>query len=211
MGFLKTAWADKVTAVSAVQLNRIEQGIADAFGTTQSPNAAQAISFQSLDGENDYGYDFTFLGRLVGNPTIDHGLLMRFNNDATVANYSASDMWRWYQDPLGTLASGEVTSFANQSGLLVGQCNWSAIGSLIIRARILAASGQKRVVAADYTFARGDNDGRHMRGLVYGHWADTATAINRLDFALVQNTTNYPAPNAGVGLTGRAILRRLTV
>lgn len=213
MPFVKTTWAaNALPAWDAAQANRIEQGIADAFGTTQALAAVQSFSFAALDGENDYGYEFTFIGRVVGSNAsgIDTALLLRPNGDTNTANYTTTEFWRWFQDPIGTFNSGGGAGMSGPSGIWLGGSNWNDAGGLIVRSHILTATGQKRIASGDYTFARA-NDARRLRAQLYGYWYDTTTPVTHLDFALRQNTTNFPAVDAGVSLTGRAVLRRLTV
>ena len=212
MAFVKTTWvANGPPGITAAQLNRMEAGIADSFGAVQTITAATGFSFTGLDGENDYAYDFTFVGKCVGAMTVDHGLILRPNNDSSGANYATSSYWRWYQDPAGTFTSGGGIGQSGATGIELGQCNWFTPMALIIHSRILTASGQKRVASSTSTGGRSDADARKMRLEQYGHWADQITAINRLDFAWVQMQPNMPAPQAGCSITGRAILRRLTM
>lgn len=213
MPFVKTTWQPGRaggTQFTAAQMNRIEQGIADAFGTTQAITNAQAISFQGLDGESDVAYEFSFFGRISGN-TVDHALILRPNNDTTGANYSTTTMWRWWQDPVGTAMSGVLLTTGTPTGIQLAQTHFSVGGAFFIRARVFAATGQKRPVTSDYTFIRSDADARHLRGLPYGHWSDTASAVNRIDVALVKAAASFPAPEVAAVLNGRAVLRRLTV
>lgn len=67
MAFVKTAWVDRSPpGITAAQLNRMEDGIADANGVTTDFNA-QTVDYDitGLNGDTDMGYEVICIGRIA--------------------------------------------------------------------------------------------------------------------------------------------------
>lgn len=66
MAFVRTTWVDRVTAVSAAQLNRIEQGIGDLYAYKGAKKKVDlngtTWDLTGLDGDAHVGYDITAWG-----------------------------------------------------------------------------------------------------------------------------------------------------
>lgn len=209
MGFLKTLFTPgSLPAFDASEANKMGQGIADSFGAQQSLNAVQGFSFTGLDGDADYGYELTLLGRINGSTSGTYVIVARPNGDAAQTNYPQTTFKRFYQDPLGTIQDNAfVGEPATVLGMTIARTAFVPQGYMMSRTRLLVPTGVKRMMMSECLWI-GNGDNRAIEHLTHCYYTDAATPITSLSLALL--TYMHAAPPGDITFTGRAVLKRLT-